>query len=146
MSFLMSFHSHNIIPIKQPVDLLTRKANHYFIAARPAKFFLSQGFIIKHKSRLLPKQTCDFITLSIGESIKTTIKRIMPQFTFYNSGKAGTLLAKIHRVSVEKKRPGTVTDALLVVVLGLANPPLPLPYKPYKGGGPVRPRLCPKLA
>jgi hypothetical protein len=95
------FQLANIIPIEQPINLLTAERDQILIALWPVKLILRKAFVIEHKTIVLPEQTLDFVTPSVAKRIEPTIEDIVRQLHFDYGGKASIALPKINRIPVK---------------------------------------------
>jgi hypothetical protein len=96
----MPFHQADIIPIQQPVDLLSAERYDLVAPPRPAEFFFSETFVIEHKTVVLPIQALDLVAAAIGERIQSTVERVMaarPRKLFLKS--TGSRYRKIFGIS-----------------------------------------------
>ena len=73
----MPFHQGDIIPIEQPIYLLTSEGDEFIGALWPLEFFFSERLIVKHEAVVLPEQAFDFVTLFVCEDVKLSAKGVV---------------------------------------------------------------------
>lgn len=61
----MPFHQGDIIPIEQPIYLLTSEGNEFIGALWPLELFFSERLIVEHEAVVLPEQAFDFVALFV---------------------------------------------------------------------------------
>ena len=106
MSFFVRLHLADIVPVQQPVQLLTRESDQFVCFLWPLELVFSQTFVIQDKAVIFPEQALDLVPSTVGESVQVALKRVMSQ-----------LLLNQDRQSVERifeNRPGHGKDTLWV--------------------------------
>jgi hypothetical protein len=96
----MRFHGTDIIPVQQPVYLLTGDIHEFIFPFGPFEFFFRQAFVIQHKSGIIPEQTLDFVSPAIGECVQVSSKRVMTQLAFNNSTQSDKALPEIDGLKI----------------------------------------------
>ena len=99
VQFFMRLHTHDIVPVEQPVQLLTCQGDDLIKRlARPFEFRPFQGLLPHTKAIALPIQYFHFIALAVAEHKQVFGERIQRQCAFDQYAQRFDALPEIYDV------------------------------------------------
>ena len=99
VQFFMCLHAHNIVPVEQPVQLLTGQGDDLIKRlSGPFKACLLQTLLPQAKTITFPVKRFDFIPLAVTEQKQMFGKRIQFQCAFDQYAQARDSFSEIHNI------------------------------------------------
>ena len=95
----MCLHTHNIVPIQKPVQLLTGQGNNLIqCLAGPFKACFLKTLLPQAKTVAFPVKRFDFVSLAVTEQKQMFGKRIQFQCTFNQYAEARDSFSEIYSI------------------------------------------------